>query len=202
MEFVFSALLVVTIITKYKSAKLYSFFKPSLSGLIIFIPIIYSYDLSESFNQFIVLGLIASFVGDVFLLKPEKYFKHGLLAFLCAHIIYSISFAIRINEFSLLLAVIYFFVLLFILNVFREALNFSIVIYMFMITLMGLLAGNLWLNHSNTVSNLIFTGSVLFMISDFTLAYNKFKKRFYLAEFIILTSYFIAQYLFALSTLK
>ena len=42
-------------------------------------------------------------------------------------------------------------------------------------------------------------GAVLFMISDAVLALNKFKKPFFSAEMIILSTYFTAQLLLALS---
>ncbi len=42
-------------------------------------------------------------------------------------------------------------------------------------------------------------GAILFMISDAVLALNKFKKSFFSAELIILTTYYTAQWLLAVS---
>ena len=51
---------------------------------------------------------------------------------------------------------------------------------------------NRWLITGNLS---LFVGSMLFMISDSVLAINKFTKKFISAEFILLTTYYLAQIL-------
>ncbi len=45
------------------------------------------------------------------------------------------------------------------------------------------------------------SGAVLFMISDAVLALNKFRRPFFSAELIILTTYFTAQWFLAVSVI-
>jgi len=45
-------------------------------------------------------------------------------------------------------------------------------------------------------------GAIIFMISDAVLALNKFRKSYFSAEFIILTTYYIAQWLIAVSVIS
>lgn len=198
MIIIFSILLVVTIYCKYKSQKFYRLFKPTLSLLIIIFPLL-SANLNKMGAQLILAGLTTSFVGDIFLLDNERYFKHGLISFLFTHLFYSISFIISINKFNFQLSVLYLIIFLLMLYFFRQVLNYSIGFYIFTILLMGYFASNLWLQSKDSYSTQIFVASILFVLSDFTLAVNKFKNKFYLAELLILSTYYSAQYLFAQS---
>lgn len=49
-----------------------------------------------------MLGLFFSLAGDAFLLLPPKYFMHGLIAFLCAHLCYLAGFVIGVGSLPLL----------------------------------------------------------------------------------------------------
>ncbi|GAB4128686.1 MAG: lysoplasmalogenase [Ignavibacteriales bacterium] len=202
MNIIFALLLVVTIFSKYNAKKLYNIFKPTFSLLILLLPILFSISLDKLPTQLILLGLTAALVGDIFLLNPDKFFNLGLISFLLSHIFYSVSFLLQTNKFNLELSIIYLLIFISTLVLFRKNLNFSIGIYMFVILLMGYLAGSYWLQSSNLIGVQIFAASILFIISDFTLAFNKFRHKFFLAEFLILSTYYTAQYLFALTILK
>jgi len=197
---VFSFLLAITILSKYKFQRWYGYLKPFLMIFIIAQPLLYSDSLNELFNKLIMVALIFSLAGDLFLLNHEKYFKHGLISFLFAHVFYSVSFLLRTNNVSFILMLIYAGILFLMLIIFRNGLNLSALSYLVVIILMGFLAGNTFFFERSSNSLLIFAASLLFIVSDFTLAFNKFKNRFYMAEVIILSTYFIAQYLFAVST--
>jgi uncharacterized membrane protein YhhN len=199
MPLVFSFLLAITIFSKYKFQRWYRYFKPFLTIFIIAQPLLYSDSLNELYIKFIMAALILSLVGDLFLLNHEKYFKHGLISFLFAHVFYSISILLRTNNFNLMLILIYVGILFLMLLIFRDKLSIAVVSYLIVIITMGFLACNYFYYDKSQMAEITFIASLLFIVSDFTLAYNKFKNKFHLAEVIILSTYFIAQYLFAVS---
>ena len=190
---------------KYKKLKNQLFiFKPLTLILILLIAVIFP-AIEPSYKIFIVSGLLFSLIGDMFLIYPEKHFKNGLIAFLIGHVCYIIAFTVSTGfhfTFWIYLPII-------IISIFylRNILPYSgkmkipIIIYIIVITIMGWMVIER-LNSLPTFSSfLAVIGVVLFMISDAVLALNKFRKPFFFAELIILTTYFTAQWLLAVSAI-
>ena len=76
-----------------------------------------------------------------------------------------------------------------------------IIIYISIIAIMGWMAIER-LNSIPTLGTFLAAiGAVLFMMSDAVLALNKFRKPFVSAELIVLTTYFTAQWLLAISVI-
>ena len=177
-------------------------FKPLTLILIISIVLIFpsSY---EKYKIFILVGLLFSLIGDVFLIFPERYFTKGLIAFLVGHIFYIFAFLVP-NGFNFTIWIFLPIVLLSILYL-KIILPYSgkktlpIIIYIVIIAIMGwtALEGFYTVQTMGTLFAAI--GAILFMLSDSILAYNKFRKQFYSAELIILSTYYTAQWLLALS---
>ncbi|MCB0300999.1 MAG: lysoplasmalogenase, partial [Calditrichaeota bacterium] len=64
---------------------------------------------------------------------------------------------------------------------------------------MGWLAAARWDQLQSPAALWGMIGAILFVISDTSLAFNRFVKRFRNAQLLILSTYFIAQYLIARS---
>ena len=174
-------------------------FKPMIMLLLMF----YYSVIIEPENKLYLAVLFFSFLGDVFLLFDSKtYFMLGLASFLIAHILLiKIVFGVlkksSISQ-KITAAIpfaIIFFGLIFLLKDNLEGLLIPVIVYAFVITIFGVLA---LLNYlvDKTIPNLVLLGGALFFIlSDSTLAINKFyQSEAYFPVFIMIT-YVLAQYL-------
>jgi len=165
---------------------------------------------SDTIITTLVIGLALGWLGDVLLMKKEL-FIFGLLAFLAGHIFYIITFArdIRLSGASWLLLLVivpYIFVILFVK---KNLLPFlwdrrmvpGIVIYMLVIIAMSVCAFLRFSTKGALPAFITFSGSVLFVVSDLTLAFHNFKRNRGTREaaFIMIT-YIPAQFLIMLGT--
>ena len=176
-------------------------FKPLTVTFIILIalqsqPSVYKY--------MIVAGLLCSLAGDVFLMLPGDRFIPGLISFLIAHLFYIAAFTFdgALGRPSLLTAVallLYGGVMLRLLFPHLGKMKVPVVVYMLVILSMVWQATNRWIETNSTGSLLGFAGAGLFAASDSILALNRFRHAFKSAQFLILTTYFTAQFLIALS---
>lgn len=175
-------------------------FKPLTVSFIIAIalqsqPSVYKY--------MIVAGLLFSLAGDIFLMLPRERFISGLISFLIAHLFYIGAFTFDgARGMSLLTAfalLVYGGLMLRLLFPHLGKMKIPVVVYMLVILLMVWQATNRWINTSGIESLLAFAGACLFAASDSILALNRFRRPFPSAQFLILTTYFAAQWLIALS---
>ena len=185
-----------------KNTKMYAIFKPLTTIIIIIIAILIYQKFPSTYSGIIIVALIFSLFGDVFLLK-EKYFSHGLSFFLLAHIGFIIAFASLhgfcwnvIPLFFLLVAGgIYY-------NFLRKDLNkyrIPVAIYMLVIIIMIWQAIGLAMSNQILAFIGIAIASLLFAFSDSLIAYTKFKKSSKVAEVFISITYWSALYIFALA---
>lgn len=155
------------------------------------------------YQSMIVAGLSCSLVGDIFLMLPSDRFIHGLVSFLFAHLCYIAAFATGAQGFSWLASLIPFVlyggVMMRVLLPHLKSLKIPVLVYMLLIMLMGWQALARFLSAGSAGSGLALAGALLFIASDSILALNRFKGRFKSAQFLILSTYFIAQALIALS---
>ncbi len=158
---------------------------------------------TKRFRKVILIGLIFCLIGDVVLLE-EAQFIYGLLAFLAAHLLFCYGFydqnSSQLGFISLalfaLIGVSYFVFLLPNLG----GLAIPVAVYILVIVCMSWLATEMYLSNKSTSSLAIFVGAILFLISDATLAYNKFVGEFSYSSVAILSTYWLAITLFAYST--
>jgi uncharacterized membrane protein YhhN len=133
---------------------------------------------------------------------PKNKIRSGLLAFLAAHILYILAFSqgIRIHSFLAAGPILILGIAIYAL-IFRsiKSLRLPVLIYMLVVSLLAWLAVNRYLTFADQASLLVMVGGLLFFISDSVLAVNRFHKKFWLAEILILSTYFAAQLCFALS---
>jgi uncharacterized membrane protein YhhN len=174
--------------TKYSSPKLFQIFKPAPLFLLIL------FSLVTSQHYLLIFALVFSFSGDIFLLNKEKYFVQGLISFLIAHLFYLSLFIESksnpnavVSVMVLIIAAFYFGYL----KIYLGKYLYPVLIYLSAISLMVVFATGA--NGGNSI--MIGVGAILFFISDGVLAFNKFVKKFKLADVAVLSTYYLAQLL-------
>ncbi|WP_431136014.1 lysoplasmalogenase [Psychroserpens mesophilus] len=191
-------------------ATLHYFTKPFvvLSLLIFFL--IQSQLVNKAIKTFTILALVSSLIGDIALLFDDinsSYFIIGLASFLLAHVMYVIVFLKQRHQKKnplgfIILMLVYAAFLFYLLKDGLGDLLIPVVIYMIVILSMST-AAYLRQNHNNTVSyNWVFTGAILFMLSDSILALDKFYEPFTLSSVGIMLTYALAQYCIVIGILK
>lgn len=155
------------------------------------------------YRELIVLGLFFSLAGDVFLMLPSDRFLPGLASFLIAHLLYIAAFS-QVAGFQPSLTALAPFalataVLLRLLWPHLGGMRAPVVLYVVVIVTMGWQAAAQWSSVGESWALLALVGAVLFTVSDAALALNRFRAAFASAQALILTSYYLAQWLIALS---
>ncbi|WP_040279809.1 lysoplasmalogenase [Psychroserpens damuponensis] len=189
---------------------LHYIFKPAiLISLLIFF-ILKSNALHKPLRLIIILALVFSLAGDVFLMFVDvspNYFLLGLIAFLVAHIMYVIAFLKQRNKAAKPFGFITF-LMLFASGLFyflKDGLHdmlIPVVIYMLVILSMSTAAFMRKGNVSKRSYILVFLGALFFMISDSILALNKFYEPLAYSNINIMLTYALAQYLIIIGLLK
>jgi len=150
-------------------------------------------------KKFLIAALLISALGDFFLaIRSSDYFVQGLGSFLIAHILY-ISVFVRhrkttssnfIHRSLITLVSALSITMIAVLWPELGALKAPVVVYIAVISLMAIAAILSSLN-----SLMVISGSFLFLISDATIAINKFIEPLSFANALIWTTYFAAQVL-------
>lgn len=191
---------IITIYAKTRENRLLQFvFKPLAMLLIISIALLNISAPPDFYQKMLIAGLILSTVGDVFLIEQDRFFIHGLISFLLGHFCYVAAFWTAPNLPSGIFYLIYVAFFLIVLWKNLGKLKIPVIVYALTIALMSWLAFSLYLKSNDAKFLFAFLGSLVFVASDSLLAYNKFKKPFALAHTLILGTYFVAQWLIALS---
>ena len=175
------------------------FFKPLTMLAIISLTLINISSPPTFYQKMIIAGLILSTIGDVFLINQERFFVYGLLSFLLGHFCYIAAFWTTPHLPSATFYLIYTVFFLIVLWKHLGKLKIPVVVYALTLAWMSWLAFSLYSKSNDDKFLLAFLGSVVFLASDSLLAYNKFRKPFSLAHPLILATYFLAQWLIALS---
>ena len=161
----------------------------------------HSRHLETKSKQFTILALVFSLLGDVFLMFVDAYsnfFIIGLVSFLLAHIFYVFVFLKKKNSANnalpfLIVLLLYAFAIFYFLKDGLGDLFIPVIVYMFVILLMGIMA---YLRRGSVPENsfiLVFLGALFFITSDSLLALNKFYQPLPLSSLSIITTYSIAQ---------
>ncbi|KFU89917.1 Lysoplasmalogenase-like TMEM86A, partial [Chaetura pelagica] len=156
----------------------------------------------------ILAGLIFSAVGDAFLIWQEQgYFIHGLLMFAITHILYSSAFGMKPLDLKagLLMGLVSSSCYAFLYSYLSGPFTYLVAVYIALIGFMGwrAVAGVQLCNDLWTWTKLsACIGAMLFMVSDLTIALNKFCFPVPYSRFIIMATYYAAQMLIALSAVE
>ncbi|PHR74002.1 MAG: hypothetical protein COA67_01150 [Lutibacter sp.] len=174
-------------------------FKP----LIILVLMMYYSVIVEPENKLYLAVLFFSFLGDVFLLFDSKMnFMLGLASFLIAHILLIKivvgvlkKSSIRQKLIAIIPFAITFFGLIFLLKDNLGELLIPVIVYALIITVFGVVSFLNYLTDKSVPNLLLLGGATFFILSDSTLAINKFyQSETYFPVFIMIT-YVLAEYL-------
>lgn len=182
------------------------FFKPLTTCLVILLAWQVGESVTASYRVAILIGLIFSLAGDIFLMLPSDRFIAGLASFLVAHLCYIIAFTSRtgfqVSIPWLIPCLLIGGVMLALLWPHLGGLKIPVLAYMVVILVM-LWQGLGQLGRGAQLSALLAAiGAVWFVISDSTLALNRFREPFAASRAIVLSTYYLAQWLIALSIAK
>jgi uncharacterized membrane protein YhhN len=196
---IFAAL---TIAAKYRqNTRLEYICKPLTMAWIILIALLDDDPFSTRYQVFIVLGLLASLTGDVFLMLPDQFLR-GLVSFLIAHLLYIVAFTVEGGKTPIWYIVpfaLYGLIMLRWLWPHLGTMKRPVVIYVGVILIMAWQAANRWLDERLDGALLSMVGAYLFVMSDSALAVERFRGSWPSAPFWVLSTYFAAQWLIALS---
>ncbi len=184
--------------------------KPLLMPLLIVWFILSTRHHFNAFAKWLVAGFIFSWFGDLALMKEAdgpQFFILGLASFLFAHLSYIRAFIktpyrhkltiIKSKPWLLLVFLVFEAGLLYLLFPYLADMKIPVVIYATVIMLMSIYALNRYGLVNNTSYKLILSGALIFMLSDTTIALNKFYYPFKYAGLCIMFTYLLAQYLIA-----
>lgn len=193
----------LTIRAEYRGPRLQVYvFKPLTVVLIILTALQAKHETAASYRLLVVAGLVCSLAGDVFLMLPRERFVAGLLSFLVAHLCYIAAFTIdgvHVRVWAAVVFTVYGVLMLTLLWPRLGKLKAAVVVYVAVILFMGLQALGRWLDAKDWGSAAGCAGALLFVASDSVLAWDRFRREFKAAQAIILSTYFAAQCLIALS---
>lgn len=198
----------VHIVADYKGPRWATYiFKPAT--MLIIIGMLWSFPVvDESYRWWLTAGLLASLVGDCFLMLPTKPLLPGLGSFLVAHIIYVIAFASRAPlewSFWLLLTTTLLLVWLAGMGAFMYNKLGKLLIpgpvYLLALGGMVFFASNI-ASQGLINGDWLLIGALFFLASDSALAFNRLYQPYKAAQFLILSTYYVAQYFIAASALN
>ena len=191
---------IITIYAKFRDNESWQFiFKPLTMLAIILIAFLNSSAPMNFYQQAILAGLILSTIGDLFLIKQDRFFVQGLISFLLGHICFIAAFWTTPNWLSVIPYLIYIIFFLSILWKHLGKLKIPVIVYAIALALMSWMALSRMIAHHDHHTFHAFVGSIVFVISDSLLAFNKFKSPIPHAHLWILATYFLAQWFIALS---
>lgn len=181
---------------------IYYIFKPATTILILFIALTAP---ASNYKILITIGILFSLMGDIFLMLPSDQFLIGLVCFLITHICFIVAFLFD-SRFGrplwpyVLLGAIAIAIFELLSGGIDTAMKLPVAIYAAALSFMTAQAIARSLQQKSKASQLATIGAILFLISDTTLAYDRFVTGFAAAHALILSTYYAAQYLIALST--
>ena len=195
---------VVTIWADYRGPRLIVFcFKPLTTGLILLLALRPGSSGLLAYQAAVVAGLVCSLVGDVFLMLPKRRLLIGLASFLAAHVSYivALSWGTRLSDCPLLLTpfLVYLAVVSVILLPHLGGMKAPVIGYELVILAMAWRALERWLQVGSVPAFAAFLGAIVFLFSDSLLGIREFVRKFRIAQALILSTYFCAQWLIALS---
>jgi len=189
---------------EYKGPRVHVYlFKPLTMVFIILLVLQGARPDASLYKYAILAGLGFSLVGDIFLMLPLKRVIAGLVSFLVAHLCYIVAFSagIRLGVSGFLPALFLLYVIIMFVVLFPHLgkMKLPVLVYELVIVMMAWRAVERWAQIGDTGALLALAGAILFVISDSVWATNRFVRRYKSAQALILSSYFCAQWLIALS---
>ncbi len=165
--------------------------------------------LPESASAYVALigaGLVFALVGDILLMLSEQRFVLGIASFALTHLLYLAAFAAAaglalINPSTIPLALFAILMTRFLWPGLRDSLRIPVLIYVVLISLMTVQAIGAAIELETTATALAAAGAVLFLASDSMLAVDRFRIPFAAARGLVLSTYWLGQWLIASSAI-
>jgi uncharacterized membrane protein YhhN len=184
--------------------------------LLIWLLLYYLYSVKQlGFSQTVVVALLFSWLGDVLLMVEDKrYFIFGLFAFLLAHLFYVLAYKQHRYEdktkglsgvqrfrfsFPIVLAGTGLITVLY--NHLGD-LKIPAIVYALVFVVMVLNALFRFGRTSASSFAMVFSGAILFAVSDSLIAITKFLEPIAYSQFWIMSTYIVAQYLIVQGLIK
>lgn len=179
-------------------------FKPLTTILILLTALWPQTFLLERYAGAIALGLLFSLAGDIWLMLPGEHFLAGLVSFLLAHLCYVLAFVTEDTPLGLFealvpLTLIGTILLGYLWPVLPAKVKEPVMVYVAVIVAMTALAISRAVTLSASSAMLAAVGAGLFMASDAMLVIDRFRQPFRWARAAVLGTYFLGQWLIALS---
>lgn len=205
--FLYGLVVLALLIAEYREdLRAQYFFKP-LAAFGFFILALQCGALETTYGKYILVGLIACAIGDVFLLarKSQCLFTAGMAAFAIGHLVYTRAFISKVGDETSSLMFGASFVVLAVATIFfiwlRPKLPRGMIIpvLLYVMIIMWMVYGSLRMNMEQSLI-LAPIAAIMFAISDMFVARDRFVKPDPKNALAITPLYFGAQALFALST--
>jgi uncharacterized membrane protein YhhN len=179
-------------------------FKPLTTLLILAMALRLSPAGPAGYRRPIVIGLLLSTLGDVFLMLPFAGFVFGLGSFLLAHTAYLVALRKRggwwrVRWPLLAYAVVASLVLAWLWPGLPSELKAPVIVYVVALAGMAALAASVWRECGGNAARIAAIGGAFFVCSDALLALDRFSAPLPGASLWVLTTYWIAQWCIARS---
>lgn len=172
--------------------------------------LLYLFSLPTQLNTTLIMALVFGFLGDVFLIFSNNYFFiSGLVCFLIGHLWYVVELSSKITsiEISNLLVLVTIFIMIVVFLLYKSLskglgnLKIPVIFYIITIFSMFYLSIVLFIGQPSYKSALTLLGALLFVISDYSLAFSLFKRSFFNKDLLIMSTYILAQFLLVIGLL-
>ena len=179
-------------------------FKPLTTLLILAMALRLSSGGPAGYRRLIVVGLLLSTLGDVFLVLPFDGFVFGLGSFLLAHIAYLVALRKRDGWWRvrwplLAYALVASLVFVRLWPGLPDELKVPVIVYVIALAGMAAQAASVWREHRTGITRVAAVGGAFFVASDALLALDRFSAPIPMASVWVLTTYWIAQWCIARS---
>lgn len=146
----------------------------------------------------VIAGLLLSTAGDVFLMLPGDWFVFGLGSFLMAHLAYLYALRLRGRWMAriwpfVLYALVAGSVLAWLWPYLPAPLRVPVVAYVAVLAAMAAQAAAVWAVRRSAGTAAAALGGAFFVLSDASLAIDRFAQPFAAAPALVLATYWIAQ---------
>jgi len=181
-------------------------FKPLTTVLIVIWAALLPADPAGRYRLAVLIGLLFSLAGDVFLMLPADRFIAGVAAFLAAHLAYLIAFTSVVpfaaSPAAFAVVAVIVAAILFGLWVSLPApMRPPLVVYGVVLGTMAAQAISQGIVLKSAAASAAAVGGLLFLASDSTLVTNRFARPFRFAPLAVLGTYYAAQVLIAASVM-
>lgn len=195
---VFAALAIFGEESVPRRARLVYVFKPLTTLVIAALAVLLVGGAGRGYSQAILIGLLFSLAGDIFLMLPNDRFLPGLISFLIAHIAYLVAFTrfvpLGAAPLAYVLVALAEATILWILwPGIPRRMRLPVLTYVVILGMMAAQAITQAVVLDVQAAWIAAVGGVLFVFSDSVLAYNRFRRPVRRARLIILSSYWAAQ---------